>query len=100
MMARAAQAHAVEEEKNDRLGNNVVDPFFARRFASLGSNRVVRAAGVLYDVVDRTILMLGFIALATGIVTYGGHFVSSFQPLIAMGTSNRICRKASRSSQA
>lgn len=94
-------AHMVtnnNEEKHGPLGNNVVDRYFTRKFGSLASSRIIRIAGVLYDVIDRLILFLAFTALATGIVTYGGHFVSCLAEMTAnkISRTNRPCRKASR----
>ena len=76
------------EEKHGLLRKTVAAGYIKRSFEAVCSSRAVRIAGVLYDIADRTVLFLGFIALATGIVTYGGHFVSmipKWQPLSAKG---------------
>ena len=67
------------EEKRSLLGNNSANRYFSRKLKtwSFTSNWAVRLMGLLYDVTDRLILILGFVLVATGIVTYGGHFVSS-----------------------
>ena len=65
-----------EYEKQGLLGNNAVDRYLSRKLRPTSSNRVMRFAGIAYNLVDRTILPLGFITLATGLVTYGGFFVS------------------------
>lgn len=57
------------------LRNRALDKFFASRVPSLVSNRAVRVLRIVYNVVDRIILPFGFVAVATGIVTYSGVFV-------------------------
>jgi hypothetical protein len=66
-----------EQEKHGLLGDNAVDRYLTRNLKSFSSNRFVRWAGYLYHVIDRVILILSFVTLTTGIVTYGGHFVST-----------------------
>ena len=62
-----------EEEKDGLLGkHNKVDRYFARKLRGVGTGRVMRLLGLACDVVDRTSLVLGFIVLATGGLTYGG----------------------------
>ena len=65
-----------DEEKLGLLSNSVMDRFFMRKVEPFVSTRFLRMVSVPYNVTDRLILFLGFIAFATGIVTYGGHFVS------------------------
>lgn len=67
---------AGEVERQGLLGGTRVDQFLSKRIPGMLSSRVLRFGQLLYDVVDRVILMLGFAALSTGIVTYGGLFVS------------------------
>jgi hypothetical protein len=52
--------------------------FFASRVPRLVSSRVLRVLNVVSLVIDRIILPFGFIAIATGGVTYGGIMVSAF----------------------
>jgi hypothetical protein len=66
----------VAERQGLLLRRGRVDQFLRKRIPGLVSSRVLRAGQFLYDVVDRVILLLGFAALTTGIVTYGGLFVS------------------------
>lgn len=49
-----------------------------RLLAAFFSQRALKVFKGLYDGVDRIILLLGFIALATGGVTYAGIFVSGY----------------------
>ena len=65
-----------EEEKSRLLGhtNNKVDRYLAAKLRGAGSSRAVRLLHLTYSIIDRTILLLGFVALATGAVTYGGFF--------------------------
>ena len=62
------------EEKQGLLGDNRVDRFLSRKLRAAGAHRVMRLVNFAYSVVDRTILLLGFVGLATGVVTYGGFF--------------------------
>lgn len=50
------------------------DKYLSARVPSLASRKVVKVAEIVYEVIDRTILILGFIALLSGIVTYAGIF--------------------------
>jgi hypothetical protein len=63
-------------EKRRLLSNNALKKFSLRKLRSLLSSRTMRISHFLYEAVNRLILILGFIALTTGIVTYGGIFVS------------------------
>ncbi len=54
-----------------------IDSFLTKRVPGLFSARLLKAAEVMYEVFDRTILILGFIALVSGGVTYFGIFVST-----------------------
>ena len=81
--------------------NSAVDKFLTKRVPGLFSNRIIRGLRVLHIIIERTILMLGFIAIATGGVTYGGVFVCSsrtpprFLPFYSAGTNRTdfSCRK-------
>lgn len=54
-----------------------IDKYLSARVPNLLSAKILRIIEIVYNVVDRLILVLGFIALATGGVTYTGIFVSS-----------------------
>lgn len=56
------------------LRSAFLDRFFASRVPGLVSNKVLRALRLAYNIIDRIILPFGFVALATGGVTYGGIF--------------------------
>jgi hypothetical protein len=47
----------------------------ASAVAGLIPDAMWRVCGLLHDIADRLILPLGFVALATGVVVYGGIFV-------------------------
>lgn len=49
-----------------------VDRFLSKRVPGMVSSRVLRILNVVYNVIDRIILPFGFVAIATGAVTYGG----------------------------
>ena len=65
-----------EAEKQDLRKANRLDRFLGRKLPGLLPSRILRVFRFFFDVVDRLVLILGFVALATGIVTYGGLFVS------------------------
>ncbi|GIJ92226.1 hypothetical protein Asppvi_011203 [Aspergillus pseudoviridinutans] len=54
------------------LHSTVLGRFFASRVPRLVSSRVLRVLSVVSLVIDRIILPFGFVAIATGGVTYGG----------------------------
>ena len=54
---------------------NVIDKYLSARVPNLLSAKIMRIIKIVYEIVDRTILILGFIALTTGGVTYAGIFV-------------------------
>jgi hypothetical protein len=72
-----------QDEKHGLMHGSKVDRFLSRKIPGLLSSRVLKIFGFFYNVVDRVILILGFVALTTGMVTYGGLFVSqlSRQPI-------------------
>lgn len=49
-----------------------VDRYLSNRVPGMLSSRVLRILDNLYHVIDRIILPFGFVAIATGAVTYGG----------------------------
>ncbi|KAL2430267.1 putative membrane protein C3B8.06 [Exophiala dermatitidis] len=51
-----------------------LDKYLSARVPNLMSAKFLRVFEVAYEVIDRTILVLGFIALVTGGVTYAGIF--------------------------
>lgn len=67
------------EEKHGIYGTRV-DYFPVKRTPGLVSSRVLLTLQFLYDTLDRLILILGFVAITTGIVTYGGLFVGFIPP--------------------
>jgi hypothetical protein len=65
-----------EVEKIALMKGTKIDKYLARRLPGLISARILRVFEFAYNVVDRLILLLGFVAFTTGIITYGGLFVS------------------------
>jgi hypothetical protein len=65
-----------QDEKHGLMHGSQVDRFLSRKIPGLISSRVLKGFGFFYNVVDRVILILGFVALTTGMVIYGGLFVS------------------------
>ena len=74
---QAGEEDDTDVEKQGLMHGSRVDKYLSQRIPGLLSRRVLRFLQFSYDVVDRLILILGFAALATGIITYGGLFVSS-----------------------
>lgn len=54
--------------------NNILDRYMSTRVPKFASQKVITIAEVAYEIIDRTILVLGAIALITGGVTYSGIF--------------------------
>ena len=86
-MGRYAKPKAEPEDEDDDgndhappsprfLRNSFMDKYLAHRIPRILSKRLCKALEAAYEVIDRTVLVLGFIALLTGGVTYAGYFVS------------------------
>lgn len=65
-----------DEEKNGLMHGSKVDRFLKSKIPGMLSSRMLKVFRFLYNAVDRVILILGFIGFTTGIITYGGFFVS------------------------
>jgi hypothetical protein len=61
-----------DSEKRGFLRNTSVDRFFSRNVARFAAGRTLKAIRFLYVVVERTILVQGFVAITSGTVVYGG----------------------------
>ena len=61
--------------KHGLIGNTAIDHFLSRKLSWAAHSRALTCVESIYNVVDRTILIFGFVALVSGIVTYGGIFV-------------------------
>lgn len=59
------------------LHNSLLDKYLSSRIPQMFSSKIHKSMEIAYEIIDRTILILGFIALTTGGVTYAGVFVSS-----------------------
>lgn len=59
-----------------RFRIKAVDAFLSKRVPGVLSKKLLKTAEVGYEVVDRTILILGYIAIMTGGVTFAGWMVS------------------------
>ncbi len=70
-----------EEEQGEKLGlihGSKVDKYLAEKIPRIVSSKFLRVFRLFYSTVDRLILLLGFVTLTSGIVTYGGFFVSVY----------------------
>ena len=65
------------EEKHGLMHGTAVDTYLTNKIPALIPSRLIKVLEFPYDTIDRLVLILGFIAIASGIVTYGGFFVSS-----------------------
>lgn len=77
-------------EKRGILYNNALNKFFMKKLPSLLSSKALRALEMVYEIVNRVILILAFMGLTTGIVTYGGIFVSNVREMVVWGFSDNI----------
>lgn len=62
----------LEDEKHGLLGNGAVDRLLSSHSRAVVIRNVMYALGILHELTDRTILILGFVAIVSGICTYGG----------------------------
>ena len=62
------------QEKYGLLGNSVTNRFFTSKLSWIAQSRATQCMDLLYGCTDRAMLILGFIAITTGGVTYGGFF--------------------------
>lgn len=65
-----------DAEKRGFLRNTSVDRFFSRYVARFAVGRPMKYLRFFYVLIERTILVQGFVALTTGTVVYGGIGVS------------------------
>lgn len=61
-----------EAEKHGFLRNTRVDRFLSRTITRLATRKIYRVIQVLYVVIERTLLIQGLVAIASGTVVYGG----------------------------
>jgi hypothetical protein len=65
-----------DAEKRSFLRNTSVDQFLSRNVPRFTVGRTLKVVRVLYVMIDRSIIMLGFLAITSGTVVYGGIGVS------------------------
>ncbi|KAF2459669.1 hypothetical protein BDY21DRAFT_362361 [Lineolata rhizophorae] len=61
-------------EKRGFLRSVAVDRFLSRNVPRVAAGRTFKAVRLLYALIERTILILSFVALTTGLAVYGGIF--------------------------
>lgn len=66
----------LDAEKSGLLRNNALDHFLTRSVARFVTDKPLRYLRFIYVVIDRTILIQGFVAIMAGTVVYGGIGVS------------------------
>lgn len=62
------------QEKPTWFKNTKLDRYLSTRIPKMASSKVAGVAEVIYEIIDRTVLILSFVAIMTGIVTYAGIF--------------------------
>lgn len=80
--------------KSSFLRFNPFDRLPSAKIPKLLSSKALFVFEVAYEVVDRTILILGFVALLTGGVTYTGIFVSPHLPLPTCYTHTDLAQRS------
>lgn len=93
------EAQAEDEDDEDQEGptlplphkpsffrNSGVDKFLSKRVPGLISSKLLKILEIVHVVIDRTILVLGFIAICTGGITYAGIFVSIILPSLTFSS--------------
>jgi len=65
-----------QEAKQELFKGGRIDRLLSSKISGMLSSQVLRVFRLAYDGVDRLILIFAFVAITTGIVTYGGLFVS------------------------
>ncbi|RMZ85363.1 hypothetical protein DV737_g801, partial [Chaetothyriales sp. CBS 132003] len=71
---RLSKEEPARRKRHSLFGMGRVDLFLSKRIQTQFFARLLKATEMTYEMIDRTILVLGFIALATGVVTYSGIF--------------------------
>lgn len=64
------------EEKQGLLHGTKLDGFLTSKISGLLSSRLLQVFRFLYNIIDRLVLVLAFLGLSTGVITYAGLFVS------------------------
>lgn len=65
-----------DDEHNSFLHSSTVDRFVTRRMPKLRSERLINAVNITHAILERFQLLLAFLAMTTGFITWGGIFKS------------------------
>jgi len=65
------------KEKHGLMHGTAVDKYLTNKIPALICSPLLKVLGFLYNAIDRVVLILGFVATTSGIVTYGGFFMGS-----------------------
>lgn len=71
----AEYAEEEGEEKPTLSSDSTLDRYLAVVIPKIFPVRLLRLVSLLHNTIDRVILILGFVAITSGIATYGGFFV-------------------------
>ncbi|KAG9229641.1 integral membrane protein-like protein [Amylocarpus encephaloides] len=65
------------EETAGLLGGSRLEQVLSKRISRLLSAKVQKLFQFFYNSIDRSILMLGWVSILTGVITYGGFFIGT-----------------------
>jgi hypothetical protein len=65
-----------EAEKRGFLRNTRVDRFLSKNIHRIAFGKTLKINKIIYTIIERAIIIMGWIAFTTGIITFGGIFVS------------------------
>lgn len=66
-----------EAEKHGFLRNTRVDRFLSQNIHRIAFGKTLTINRILYTIIERTVILMGWTALATGVITFSGIFVST-----------------------
>jgi hypothetical protein len=65
-----------EAEKHGFLRNTQVDHFLSKNIPRIAFGKTLAINRILYTIIERTVIIMGWVVFATGIITFSGIFVS------------------------
>ncbi|KAH8661408.1 hypothetical protein BGZ60DRAFT_380826 [Tricladium varicosporioides] len=72
--------HDEEDEQFEKVefaNGSRLDRYLSKKIPGLLSSRALQSLHFFHNAIDRIILIFGFVALTTGIITYGGFFMGA-----------------------
>jgi hypothetical protein len=71
-----------EAEKHGFLCNTRVDRFLSKNIPRIAFGKTLAINRILYTIIERTVIIMGWVVFATGIITFSGIFVSHARSII------------------